>query len=71
MRDLELFRMKKMQAYIAIRGADNMNENSDVPGDRMQLYSKRHPAGAGLSREQDALVRACAGPRPAWRRRRA
>ena len=40
MRDLELFRMKKMQSYIAIRGADNMNENSDVPSDRMQLYSK-------------------------------
>jgi aminopeptidase len=39
-RDLEMFRMKKMQAYIAIRGADNMSENSDVPGDRMQLYSK-------------------------------
>ena len=30
-RDLEMFRMKKMQAYIAIRGADNMSENSDVP----------------------------------------
>jgi aminopeptidase len=39
-RDLEMFRMKKMQAYIAIRGADNMSENSDVPSDRMQLYSK-------------------------------
>jgi aminopeptidase len=39
-RDLEMFRMKKMQAYIAVRGADNMNENADVPGDRMQLYSK-------------------------------
>ena len=39
-RDLELFRMKKMQAYVAIRGADNMNENADVPGDRMKLYSK-------------------------------
>jgi len=39
-RDLELFRMKKMQAYIAIRGADNMNENSDVPSERMQMYSK-------------------------------
>ncbi len=57
-RDLEMFRMKKMQAYIAIRGADNMNENSDVPGDRMQLYSKIIRPGAGLSREQDALVRA-------------
>ena len=39
-RDLELARMKKMQAYIAIRGADNMNENSDVPSDCVQLYSK-------------------------------
>jgi aminopeptidase len=39
-RDLELARMKKMSAYIAIRGADNMNENSDVPSGRVQLYSK-------------------------------
>ena len=39
-RDLEMFRMKKMQAYIAIRGADNMSENADVPSDRMQLYSR-------------------------------
>jgi aminopeptidase len=39
-RTLELFRMKKMQAYIALRGADNMNENADVPGDRMKMYSK-------------------------------
>jgi len=39
-RDIEMFRMKKMQAYVAIRGADNMNENSDVPSDRVQLYSK-------------------------------
>ena len=39
-RDIEMFRMKKMQAYIAIRGADNMNENADVSSDRMKLYSK-------------------------------
>jgi aminopeptidase len=39
-RDLEMFRMKKMQAYIAIRGADNMNENADVPSDRMKMYSR-------------------------------
>ena len=39
-RDLELFRMKKVQAYIAIRGSENASENSDVPGDRMQLYSR-------------------------------
>jgi aminopeptidase len=39
-RDLELHRMKKMQAYIAVRGSDNMNENSDVPSERMNLYTK-------------------------------
>jgi aminopeptidase len=39
-RDHELQRMKKMQAYIAIRGAGNMNENADVPGDKMALYTK-------------------------------
>ena len=39
-RDIELFRMKRMQAYVAVRGSDNMSENSDVPGDRMQLYSR-------------------------------
>lgn len=39
-RDLELFRMKKMQAYIAVRGSANATENSDVPSDRMSLYSR-------------------------------
>jgi aminopeptidase len=39
-RDIELFRMKKMQAYIAIRGSANISENSDVPSERMQLYSR-------------------------------
>jgi len=39
-RDLELKRMKKMQAYIAVRGAANATENADVPADRMALYSK-------------------------------
>jgi len=40
LRDLDLARMKKMQVYIAIRGADNTSENSDVPPDRMALYSR-------------------------------
>ncbi len=40
LRDLDLARMKKMQVYIAIRGADNTSENSDVPADRMALYSR-------------------------------
>ena len=39
-RDLELHRMKKMKAYIAIRGSANASENSDVPSDRMQLFSR-------------------------------
>jgi aminopeptidase len=39
-RDIEMFRMKKMQAYIAIRGSANISEYSDVPSDRMQLYSR-------------------------------
>ena len=39
-RDLELCRMKKMQVYIAIRGSENASENSDVPSDRMALYSR-------------------------------
>ncbi len=40
LRDIELFRMKKVQAYIAIRGSLNASESSDVPGNLMALYSK-------------------------------
>jgi aminopeptidase len=39
-RDLELFRMKKMQAYIAIRGSANASENADVASERMAMYSR-------------------------------
>ncbi len=39
-RDVEFFRMKKVQAYVAIRGSANASENSDVAGDRMALYSR-------------------------------
>jgi len=39
-RDLELFRMKKVQAYIAVRGSGNASENADVPSDRMALHSR-------------------------------
>jgi aminopeptidase len=39
-RDIEMFRMKKMQAYIAIRGSENASENADVPSDRMSMYSR-------------------------------
>ena len=40
LRDIELFRMKKVQAYIAIRGSLNASETADVPADRMALYSR-------------------------------
>ena len=39
-RDLEMFRMKKMAAYVAVRGSANATENADVPSDKMQMYSK-------------------------------
>src|SRR6187549_1998505 len=39
-RDIEMARMRKMQAYIAIRGSANANENADVPSDRMSLHSR-------------------------------
>jgi aminopeptidase len=39
-RDIEMFRMKRVQAYIAIRGSNNASETADVPSDRVQLYSK-------------------------------
>ena len=39
-RDLELHRMQKMDAYIAIRGASNATENADVPAEHMGLYSR-------------------------------
>ncbi len=37
---LELARMKKMQAFIALRGSDNIFEQSDVPADRQKLINK-------------------------------
>ena len=56
-RDLEMFRMKKMQAYIAIRGCgqhERKFRRAERP--RAALF-QNHPARAGLSREQNALVR--------------
>jgi len=37
----ELARMKKMDAYIAIRGANNITELSDVPPEQMKLIAKK------------------------------
>ncbi|MGH8246444.1 MAG: aminopeptidase [Gammaproteobacteria bacterium] len=39
-RDVELFRMKKVDAYVALRGSANASETADVPSDKMQLYSR-------------------------------
>jgi aminopeptidase len=39
-KDMELHRMKKMDGYIAVRGTANANEASDVPADRMALYTR-------------------------------
>jgi len=37
----ELARMKKMDAYIALRGSNNITELSDVAAERMQLIAKK------------------------------
>lgn len=39
-RDVELARMKKMRAYVAIRGSNNITETSDVPADKLALYTR-------------------------------
>lgn len=36
--DIDLYRMKQMDAYIAVRASENVTELSDVPNDRMKLY---------------------------------
>lgn len=38
---IQLAQMKKMEAYIAVRGGDNITELSDVPPDKMKLVSKK------------------------------
>ena len=38
--DAELYRMKQMDCYIAVRGIFNSKELIDVPGDQMSLYEK-------------------------------
>jgi len=39
-RDIEMSRMRRMNAYIAIRGSLNASENADVSSEKMALYSK-------------------------------
>ena len=38
--EVELKRMEKMDAYIALRGSDNIFENADIPSSRVQLVTK-------------------------------
>ena len=40
MKDIDLYRMKEMDAYIAIRGGNNSMELSDVDHDKMDLFSR-------------------------------
>jgi len=37
--EIELNRMNQVQAYIGLRGARNINEMSDIPGEKMNLYN--------------------------------
>jgi aminopeptidase len=37
---VELFQMQRVQAYVGLRAASNSSELSDVPDDRMALYSR-------------------------------
>lgn len=46
--DIELYEMKKMTAYIAIRGSDNVNEFGDVPDKKMSLWSKNYTQPVAL-----------------------
>jgi aminopeptidase len=41
MASYELTRMKKMDAYIALRGSHNITELADVPPDKLQLIGKK------------------------------
>ena len=38
---VELARMKQMDAYIAVRGSDNISEMSDIPAEKLKLVSQK------------------------------
>lgn len=38
--EIELARMQKMDAYIALRGSENIFEGSDIPAEKVQLVSR-------------------------------
>jgi aminopeptidase len=39
---IDLARMERVQAYIALRGSRNINEMADVPADRLELYNAHY-----------------------------
>ncbi len=51
----ELARMKKMHAYIALRGSDNITEMSDVPADRLKLLGKKMRPVTDHTSEEDQM----------------
>ncbi|HEY3280765.1 MAG TPA: aminopeptidase [Armatimonadota bacterium] len=42
MGEVELHRMKAIDAYIGVRGADNVSEMADVPSEKMKLYQHHY-----------------------------
>ena len=54
----ELARMKKMDAYIAIRGSNNISELADVPIDQDETGRKKTAAVAGPAGAENEMGRA-------------
>src|SRR3954451_11726317 len=40
--EIDLYRMERVDAYVALRGARNINEMADVPGEKMNLYNTHY-----------------------------
>lgn len=40
--DIELYEMKQMTAYLALRGGHNVAESRDIPGETMTMWSKTY-----------------------------
>jgi aminopeptidase len=40
--EVDLYKMRQMDAYIGISGADNVNEMADVPSAKMRLYMEKY-----------------------------
>jgi aminopeptidase len=67
--DAELFRMSRVQAYIGLRGARNINEMADVSPEKMSLFNTHVFKPVHMEcRIRKTKSSAC--PTPAWRSRR-